>query len=186
LRTFELFLSTSGISSAFLLFTNPENLLNSQNSDLGKYLLPFLFLFIGLIYFSLFWYREYYYQLTKSWGKRIEQELQIIYKGEQDRRLEDYDGAYRLYYYGTNFNKEEEKFTDISSYIYSTGISFITIIVTFFAYSRFEQDFSFSRQHLALIIGIMILFYMIRELILDFLCQKYECNKTKTPPEIKN
>jgi hypothetical protein len=184
LRTLELFLSSSGISSAFLFFSKTEDLFNVTNANLGKYLLPLLFVFIGLIYYALFWYREYYYQLTKSWLKRIEQELKAYYQGEKFTGQEEYDGAYRLYYYETNFNSKGKKFSDWSSYIHSLGISFTTLIVSFFAFTRFESNFSFSGYHLALIIAIIVLFNLTREIILRFLCHQYEENQDKRPPDI--
>lgn len=183
LKTLELFLSYSGISVIGLLFTIDIKI-DAALSNAMQNILPIFFGFIGLIFFILYWYREYYYQLTKSWCKRIEQELRIIYKNKLDRRKEDFDGAYRIYYYRTNFDDINKKYQDWSSYVLGIAIAFTTIVVSFVCYNRFNPEFLFSSKAVHLFFASLIIFWGTREIILNHLNKMYRDHRKKSPPKL--
>jgi len=188
LKTLEIFLSYSGLS-ALGIFLSITKKFSSDLSNELKILKPFIFFLIGWFFFSLYWYREYYFQLTKSWCERIEAEIQLIYKGNQRLRNEDFDGAYRIYYYGTNFDKKEKKFEDWSSYFHGTAIASITIIITLFScIFFFLENIKSSKGILTTICGVIIAtykFFGTREFILHHCNEKYTDNFEKWAPLIK-
>lgn len=181
LKTFELFLSYSGLTTIGLSLEIYSGMVN-----IVKWFLPLILFSIGYIFFALFWYREYYFQLSKSWCRRIEQEIQLIYKNQQYRRTADYDGAFRLYYYETCFDNKNQKYNDWSTYIHGIAIAFITTTVTLIACARLNIV-SFSLWNFSLVIASTILIFLTtREIILKHLTNMYKCNSDKWDPKISD
>ena len=175
MRILELHLSFFGITGVGLIIANENTSLFNNASDIVKIALPFLFLFVGLGFFTMFLYKEHYFRIAKSRLKRIEEELQLYVDEGKIPDIKIYTGAYYPYYYKA-----------------STAIDFVTIVLGFSIFITtilivFLTSFIFTPYLILFNTGISFLLMVLTMIIISSHNKKaYRENSDKYPPKIDN
>jgi hypothetical protein len=174
-RILEIFLSLILLTGFALLITDLENSFLLKMDSEVRMLIPIIFLLAGLSFYVLFWYREIDLRISKSWVKRIEEEIHKFYKGENPSGWEMYDGAYFLFYYDAKNDLDLA-----ANFLGLAIISLTTMIVVL-------TSQIFSSESINLFFWICVIVFPAAKLILkSILNNKYQKNAYRYPPKQKS
>jgi len=180
IKLVEIFLVFISATAFGIIFSEQLTGLSLSINNYLIYLIPLLFYCVGLSFYSFFWFREIYYRITKSWIKRIEEEIQVIINNDTKRIKKPYEGSYYLYYYQPSSNFD--LVTQIASFIFVS----LTIIISTLILIMVSQGIMENCWVLLIIVISIFPFYIIKTWIIKHFEKGYRENSDKYPPKLKS